>query len=108
VLAAPFALGLASSSSLAKFRQSVGNGTPTCVNCVVSTQIQKLQTITDMGCSYFTQGEDPYLEETAYCQRYACSNGYYYTFSGWSPTNVCLANPLTATPCPTGSCTPIN
>lgn len=113
VLVTPFAAGLAHTSNLKPsamsqtgFSATATGSLPVCQNCSISTQIRKLQTVADMGCNYYTQGAEPYLEETAYCQRYACSNGVYYTFSGWTPSTTCLSSELTGTPCPTGTCGP--
>lgn len=107
VLAAPFALGVADTVALTTTRtmRDTIHPIPLCLNCTVSSQINKEEAVQDAGCLFATQGQFPYTVQQGVCQRYVCSNGYYYTWSGWSDSGTCSANPEASTPCPTGSCT---
>ncbi len=75
---------------------------PACGNCSYDLQFLKERTTTGLPCSLI--GSENY--QFGYCNRYACTNGYYYTFSGWS-SNDCASHIGETTPvCPAGSCTP--
>jgi len=109
VLALPFALGLAdvTNSAPPSSQPAVstsGQTLPICLTCGADIQIVKTQALSDLNCGYFSHGADPYIVESGYCQRYRCSNGYYYTWSGWQVTDSCTTAASTATPCPADTC----
>jgi len=46
--------------------------------------------------------------DTGHCSKYLCSNGFYYTFSGWGFAG-CVVDPIAPTNpiCPAGTCAPL-
>lgn len=77
---------------------------PTCISCAVSTQVPKEKTDSPPSWFCFALGTwYDYYE--GYCQRYACSNGFYYTGPHWT-WNGCSPEPYTAPLCPAGTCVP--
>ncbi len=111
VLTLPFALGVANTVSmngLPTVHPNIGPGgpLPKCASCSVDVKLQKQQNVADLGCAFSTSGADPYIVQTGYCQRYQCTNGFYYSFGGWTTTTTCASTSQTATACPTASCSP--
>lgn len=105
VLALPFALGVAGAAGISDGGGNTGqNPVPTCVDCAVDVKLDKQKSVQDLGCGFSTGGNAPYSIFRGYCQRYQCANGYYYSFSGWSPTGLCEDHLEEQTNCPSGSC----
>lgn len=78
---------------------------PKCTGtCSPSTTVPKEKT--DAPPSPFCQllnADYDYFE--GYCQKYVCSNGYYYTGPFWT-WGECVPDPIYWPPCPGGTCVP--
>ncbi|AIE85396.1 hypothetical protein [Fimbriimonas ginsengisoli] len=106
LLCLPFALGVAGTASMNALDGGGGVGSkPVCLNCFPDTQIDKEKSQLDYGCGLSSKNGTPYAILTGTCQRYQCSNGFYYGWSGWSATNRCSDHQYDAAPCPEGNCT---
>jgi hypothetical protein len=108
VLCMPLALGIADTVTLAS---SSSGGTPpnkpACMTCTIdSVVIDKEKSILDYACGLSSKDGTPYAILTGQCQRYQCSNGYYYSWTGWNGTSRCTDHEITSTVCPEGSCMP--
>jgi len=104
VLILPFAIGISDAAAFS----GTGSGSPTplpaCLNCRVDVTLEKQKSVQDIGCGFSTAGNAPYSIFSGYCQRFQCDNGYYYSFSGWSPTGNCEDHLEEDTGCPSGAC----
>lgn len=73
-----------------------------------TSQIEKEKANTASGLCWFVPGIQMTNLDHGYCQRYACANGHYYEFSGWTWKD-CVWNGFNPTNplCPTNSCEPM-
>jgi hypothetical protein len=106
VLCLPFALGVADTVSIGD-SGSGGTSKPACATCAPDgVRIDKEKSILDYACGISSKNTSPYGILTGVCQRYQCSTGYYYSWSGWSGTTRCTDQVINSTVCPEGSCAP--
>lgn len=77
---------------------------PMCTSCNISFSIDKQKIITDVwNCPLIWE---PYKHYEGECQRWQCSNGHYYSFSGWNEMHCCDHESVSDPNCPTNSCSP--
>lgn len=80
---------------------------PHCQDCVISTWITKEKATDNTSSCSIQVSSNPWEDFTGKCQRYECSNGHYYTFTGWV-WNHCEDHKIEPTSplCPNDSCVP--
>lgn len=80
--------------------------TPTCVDCTVSFTVRKDKTDSPPSFYCWVIVGSSYDYWTGHCQRYQCSNGFYYTGPHWTTWAGCESSQVTPGTCPTGTCSP--